>query len=272
MPIKKKAAAPKPQSFEVKPVGELPLIMAALIYGRSGTGKTTAASTFPKPLLILDIRERGTDSIANVKGVDVVEIEKWEQIEDVYWFLKKGNSKYKSVCIDQLTQMQNLALNKCMRDEGKDEDEQISRRIFGAASGLMKQWLMNYRDLIDESINVVFLAHDRQTDGEEGDGDQIEPSVGPRLMPSVASDLNGMVKMIGNTYISEKFSIQNKRRVRDVQYSMRLGPHAFYTTKARSPVGIATPDSIVDPTYDKLVAVMAGDYSEKTTTVKKKGK
>ena len=40
----------------IKPVSDMSLVIAALFYGRAGTGKTTMAATFPGPLLHLDIR------------------------------------------------------------------------------------------------------------------------------------------------------------------------------------------------------------------------
>lgn len=256
------------------PVGSLPAVLAALFYGRSGTGKTTISATFPRPLLLLDIREKGTDSVSNVEGLDVAHIDNWQQFVDVYWYLQKGGHKYKTVVVDQVTQLQTLAILHSMEEDGKKPDEGISKRNWGQAAGLMNTWLLNYRDLIDDGIHVVFLAHDRVTKEDEGDSgeDQIDPSVGARVMPSVASMLNGSVKMIGNTFIRESYSIQNKRRVRRVEYAMRIGPHAFYTTKTRSPVGISSPDVIVNPSYDKLVAVMKGEYSEEaTSSVRKKG-
>lgn len=258
--VKKKSSEP-PVAFQ--PVHELPRVVAALFYGRSGTGKTTVASTFPKPLLLMDVREKGYDSVSNVKGVDIAQIDTWDEFENVYWYLEKGDHKYKTVVIDQVTQLQDLAILRAMKDEGKSEEDAISRRVWGQAAGLLKTWLLNYRDLIDRGIHVVFLAHDRTTVNDEESGeDQIDPSVGPRMMPSVASFLNGAVKIIGNTFVRERFSIKDKRKVRSVEYAMRLGPHAYYVTKTRSPVGISAPDVVVNPSYDKLAAVMQGSYSE----------
>ena len=266
MAITKKDSNKPP--IPITPVEQLPEILAMLAWGRSGTGKTTFASTFPKPMLVLDVREKGTDSISNVKGVRVGSIEQWGQIEEVYWYLKKGNHDYKTVIIDQITTLQDLAMDQARRNIGETRDP---RRHFGEAGQLMKTWLLNYRDLIEEGINVLFIAHDRVSKAEEGSGDdQLEPEVGPRVMPSVAGFLNGSVKVIGNTYIRERFEIVNKRKVRHVEYGMRIGPHAYYTTKVRSPVGIAAPDTVVDPTFDKILAVMRGDYSEKPGTVKRK--
>ena len=273
MPVKKVAkkidSNKPPVAFT--PVEHLPEVLAVLGWGRSGTGKTTFASSFPKPMLLLDIREKGTDSISNVAGVKVARIEEWPEFEAVYWYLKKNPGMFKTVVIDQITTLQDLAMLQARKNLGKDEDSLATKQIFGETGGLMKTWLLNYRDLIDDETHIVFLAHDRKTGGgDEGGDDQIEPEVGPRLMPSVASFVNGMVKIIGNTYIREGYNIENKRKVRFVEYGMRVGPHAYYTTKVRSPVGIASPDSIVDPSFEKLIAIMRGDYSK--TAIKKKAR
>lgn len=266
--IKKKSEPSKPP-VEIVPVGLLEAVLAVLAYGRSGTGKTTFASTFPKPLLLLDVKEKGTDSVSNVSGVDVARIETWDDFVNLYWWVEKGDTKYKSIVVDQVTQLQDLAIIKTMEDDGKKPGDQISKRNWGQAAGLMKTWLLNYRDLIDHGIHIVFLAHDRVTkeDDDGGGDDQIEPVVGARIMPSVAAYLNGAVKVIGNTFIREKFSLVKTlggqtRKTRSVQYSMRIGPHANYTTKTRSPVGMIAPATVVDPTYDKLMDVMTGKYKD----------
>lgn len=268
----KKLAPP----VDIVAVELLPAIIAALVWGRSGTGKTTIAATFPAPLLLLDIREKGTDSVSNVKGLKVAKIDHWKQFEEMYWYLKNSTDHgFKTVAVDQVTALQTLALRQSLKDNSKEETDAPSKRDFGGAAGLMNTWLLNYRDLIDDGINVVFLAHDRLSrggdDADSGSGeDQIEPEVGPRVMPSVAGSLNGMVKIIGNTFIRETFEIVNKRKVRSVKYCMRIGPHAYFVTKVRSPVGIGAPDSIVDPSYEKMLAIMKGTYSENASNVRKR--
>ena len=256
--------------IDITPVGEMPMFLAILAYGRSGTGKTTFLSTFPKPILLLDIREKGTDSIANVEGVQVAKIETFQQLIDVYWYLKRGKHPYKTVGIDQVTALQDLAIAQAKKEDGKDASSPISKRDWGNAAGLLKQWFFNYRDLIDDNMHVAFLGHDRTTESEDTEEEQLDPSVGVRLMPSVAGTLYGMVKVIGNTFIRETFKVVDKRRVREVEYAMRLGPHAYYTTKTRSPVGVTAPNVLVNPTYDKVVAVIKGTYSEQATTTKQR--
>ena len=236
----------------IKPVKSLPKVLSMLLYGRSGTGKTTFAGTWPKPALVIDINEKGTDSISNVEGVDVIQVTTWAELEEVFWYVQ-SSGKYKSVILDQVSSMQDLACNSAMEEEGKD---QMSQRLWGVAGGLMKTWLLNYRDLTDLGINVLFIAHDRATKGggDEADDDQIDPSIGPRLMPSVAGLLNGAVKVIANSFVREVF-LEDK--VRRVEFCQRVGPHAYFITKMRNPPGTTIPDSISDATYDRIVSLMS---------------
>ena len=240
----------------IKPIEELPTILAVLVYGRSGTGKTHFASTFPKPMLLIDVREAGTDTIAQVSGVDVLSVDKASDIEDLYWYLSKNPNKYKTVVIDQVTQMQDLAMAMVRTQENKEDDDLLTRREWGLISGWMKTWLFNFRDLIRLGMHVVFIAHDRSNNSDDWVEGQLDPSIGPRLMPSLAAAINGAVSVIGNTFIREKYIGQEKTRV--VEYGLRIGPHAYFITKVRHPVEVETPEVIVNPNFDKLVSIVKG--------------
>lgn len=268
--VKRKVVREEKPPIDIVPVSQVESVLSMLAYGKSGTGKTTFSSTFPKPILLMDIREKGWDSVANVKGLEVAQVNRWEEFEEMYWYLESGKTKYKTVVIDHVTALQDFALSKSLRDNDKKETDALSKRDFGKASGLMKTWLLNYRDLIDHGINVVFLAHDRQREGEENEDNQIDPSIGPLMMPSVASFLNGAVKLIGHTFIRETSEIVDKRRKRQISFAMRIGPHAYYVTKARSLVGVTVPQVVVDPSYEKLAAIMQGTYSEEAANTTRK--
>lgn len=259
---------------QIKPVSSLGLVLAALFYGKAGTGKTTIAASFPKPLLHLDIREKGTDSISDLEEVDTLSIESWDAFEQVYWYLKSKENRYKTVVIDAVSQLQDFALQAALSENGKDESAAVSKRDFGVAAGRLKTWIVNYRDLVDQGINVVFLAHDRSTDTDEGEDGELMPSIGPRMMPSVASVLTASVKIIGNTFIKESIEKLSVGKVkRTVTYCMRVGPHAYYMTKVRQPKGSFTPDVIENPGYNILVSLMKGEIKppdEKPESVTKK--
>lgn len=251
----------------IKPVTSLGLVLAALFYGKAGTGKTTVAATFPKPLLHLDVREKGTDSISDMKEVDSLSVEDWDQFEQVYWYLKSPENKYKTVVIDAVSQLQDFALIAALAENGKDENSPISKRDFGVAAGRLKSWIINYRDLVDAGINVVFLAHDRTNEGEEGEDGELMPSVGPRMMPSVASVLTAAVKIIGNTFVKESHEkLPSGKAKRVVEYCMRVGPHAYYATKVRQPKGSYCPDILENPDYNAMVSLMKGELEPPVLT------
>ena len=252
----RKPTVSHPIADRIKSVKEVNHYLKMLVYGRSGTGKTTFLASCPGPILIVDIREQGTTSIRETKDAYVVPIESWEEFEELYWYLK-DTDKYKTVCIDTVTALQELAAKK-VAPTGT-----ISQRGWGEISGLMKTWLMLFRDL---PFNIVFTAQDRETRVEDYDEDNmITPEVGPYVSPSVAKILNAAVGVIGNTYISEavkqikKGSKLTSKEV--VEYRMRLGPHSKYITKLRRDPKLEgeVPKSIVNPTYKDIVDLMTGE-------------
>jgi len=242
----------------IKPVGEIEPFLTMLCYGQAGRGKTVFACSFPKPLLLLDIREEGQDSVSDVEGVDLLAVERWQDIEDAYWMLESGKTKYKSVVIDQLTSMQALAIAETRERLGMKPGETLSQRSWGNVSGMMMTWIEHFRNLKKNKLHVCFNAHERTRDAEETDDERIAPSVGSNLTPSIASFVNGAVAVIGNSFIRER--TDKKTKTREVRFCMRIGPHAYYAAKVRRPLSAGpAPDVVVNPTFDKIMAIIKGE-------------
>jgi len=206
-----------------------------------------------------------------------MEVEEWNDIEQVYWFLKKNPDKYKTVVIDTMSQLQGIAVEYVLENKGKDADSAgdwgtMTQREWGDVAAMMKPIITNFRDL---PMDVVFIAQHRVFNvavDEEGDPKTslLAPEVGPQLMPSVMKHLNASVSVIGNTFIrtrTEEKVVTKKRgrrskeevqEVEHIEYCLRIGPNPVYTTKMRKSKGIALPDVIVDPDYDKILSAMKG--------------
>lgn len=239
-----------------------------LAYGKSGTGKTVFGGSFPKPLLLLDIREKGTESISDVKGIDLIHVERWEDMDEIYWDVLKGGSKYKSVMLDQLTAAQALGMMQLREKKGMKPSEPFSQRAWGQLSGMMQQMIYDYRELYSEGYHILFNAHERLRDPQEEDDDRIAPSVGSNLMQSVASFVNGAVSVIGNTFIREHYD--KKEKTTEIQYCMRVGPHAYYAAKIRRPVSAGpVPGVIINPTFDKIVNISRGGAISRKKIIKR---
>lgn len=254
--------------------GDLPPEIQVVLYGKAGTGKTTLAATFPKPVLFIDCSEKGTDSVRDVEEVDVLRAESWEDVDHAYWFLKKDDHNYKTVVVDTMSQAQDLRIQKVMEDKGKSisvgsegQWGSMARKDWGTVSAALKSFIISMRDL--PNVNVIFVAHDRVFGGEEEEDESvIAPSVGPRLMPSVATTLNGAVSIIGNTFIRETVSKKRVgKRVREerkIEYCLRIGPNAYYVTKIRKPRRRQLPDVIADPSYDSLLSFIVDEGAPTT--------
>lgn len=251
-----------------KPVKSLSKPRSWVIYGRAGTGKTTLAGTFPGPVLLLDCKDEGTDSVSDVKGLDVFEVESTEDLEEIYWALAEGPKKYGTVVIDTITQLQQIrveevANSKNLKGKTAGDWGTLTKQDWGSISGWMKKTITDFRSL---DMEVVFLAQDRvfnMSEEEEVVDGSINPEVGPRLSPSVMSHLCSAVHMVGNTFIRESVKVKkvNGKRVEKTQkeYCIRLGPSTSYITKLRKPKDIALPDFLSDPTYEDILEIVTGE-------------
>ena len=244
----------------IRPLAGTDSPVTMLAYGQSGTGKTVFGASFPKPLLILDIREKGTESIIDVPGIHLLEIESWPDLwgeDSIFWSLK-GKRKYKSIVLDQLTAAQALGMDHLRQTKGMKPSEPFSQRAWGQLSGMMQEMIYSYRELYSDGYNVLFNAHERTREPQDEDDERIAPSVGSNLMQSVASFLNGAVSVIGNTFIREYYD--KKEKTTEVQYCMRIGPHAYYRAKIRRPVSAGpVPGVLVNPTFEKIRKISKGE-------------
>lgn len=252
----------------IKDVEDLSENMVALLYGKAGRGKTHIASTFPGPILYLDINhEKGLKTVKGKKDIKFTKVNRWQDLIDLYWWLREGQ-KFGTVVLDQVTGLQDLC-QKAVREHFRMKDSEPFQgfKKYGKLSGDMKTWLGNYKELND-LYNIVFIGHERTFGSGEEDDTEIDPSVGARVMPSVGSFLDGACDVIGQCYIGVKKSGKGKDRTRTTQYRMRIGPHSTYTTKIRRPAEAGPlPEYVVNPSYRKLVAIEAGE--DINTAVKK---
>jgi hypothetical protein len=247
----------------IVPVATIKENRTFVFYGRPGTGKTTLASTFPKPLLLLDIRDRGTDSVADVPDVYVKQVHSTADVEDIYWHLYDNPGKYKTVVFDTITNLQQVRIDEEL--ERKKKKVRIvnfgtfSRKEWGAISADLKVFIQDFRDL---PLEVVFICQDRTTippDEDTDDEQMIVPEIGPRAIPSVSSLMNSLVSVIGNTYIREKeFKRKDGTKGVKMEYALRLGPNSVYVTKIRNPRSIKQPERLTNPVYKDIIDAING--------------
>jgi len=248
------------------------------LYGRPGTGKTTISCTLPKPLLLIDIKDKGTDSGKREDlepgDITVFELEEFDEIYDLYDYIKDHPDRFKSVVIDHMTALQDFCYDKVMDEEGKSR---MSQGMYGTAGGYLKEVINLYKGLTDLGITPCFNCQDRMESGDGEGEDQLLPEVGPSLMPSVARTLCAASRVIGQTYQFENVEKLDGAKVRrNIEFRLRLGPNPYYITKVTRPFGTPCPQFLVDATYQDIMKVVKGKWNEakgikkKTGSVKKK--
>jgi hypothetical protein len=254
--------------LDIRPVAKADAARTFVLYGRSGTGKTTLAASFPKPALLLDFKDEGTDSVSDVKDLYVKKIGEVDDLEDLYWYVKKNPKKYKTIILDTMTALQSMVVIDVAGEAKKDKAGEwgsMRKQDWGDVARAMRKYITNFRDLaIQHGLNIVFIAQDRTFNaGEENDEDaQLAPEVGPALSPSTRSHLNAAVSAICNTFLKVKYVTKEvngkKKERRRIVYCLRLGPNPVYDTKIRKPKVVELPDHIEDPSYDDIIEVIEG--------------
>jgi hypothetical protein len=237
--------------------------MKLLVYGRGKTGKTRLFSTFPKPALLVGT-EDGTNSIADVKGLDFIYLRESSELDEVCTMLKSG--KYKSVGLDTAGGLQDLILKEVLGLDNVPVQRSwgmAQQRDWGTVGVQLKERLRRLLDLADAGImDVMVIAHERNFN-DEGGSELMTPTVGAALSPSAAGWLNGATDYICQTFIKEATQtttqkvagkeISQTKKTGKAEYCLRIGAHPVYITGFRVRKSAQQlPDMIVDPSYEKI--------------------
>jgi len=246
-----------------------------LVYGRSGTGKTTFWSTFPGPILTLVCS--GGNRPGELKSIDTEEmrekvtptiIDSTDQIRDaIASFDGEG-----TLVLDHASGLADLALKEILGIKELPAQKGwglATQQQYGQCTLQCKEIM---RSILGKSCNVVIVAQERTFgDAESGGSDTgIQPTVGPALSPSLAGWLAPACDYVVRTEIrprSEKVeqNLLGKKTTTwkivpgEYEYVMRVGPHHTFQTKFRKPRGVAMPEVIVDPDYNKVLALVKGE-------------
>lgn len=236
------------------------------IYGRSGTGKTTLASTFPKPQLVIVCSGAGeTRSIRKESGIDAVKLNDEAELVELIEHQRK-TAKYATVSLDHVTGYQDLILKRVLGVNALP-----AQLAWGTAT--QGQWGdvgLGMKDrlqlLLQLPCNVILVAQEREFN-TENNNDILAPYVNCAASPSVTGWIGPNVDYLVQTFlrqgvIEKKIKAAGKDIVTTtpgkVEFCLRVGPHPVYSTKFRLPRGTELPDLVVNPTYTKLKALIDG--------------
>ena len=239
------------------------------IYGPSGASKTTLVSTMPGVGTYIDVpymEEGGFVIGSEAYRIHGVRIEEWEDLEDVYWALKKRDldqmpwlgerndpKRCRWFALDSATGTHTLATRKVIGERDRSLGEQphhISLQERGWISQLEAEMIFRLRSL--DEYWQIFVAQERQHGGFEGDPGPVQ--MGPDLPAGSLRAFKQSATILGRLGVVTTGRGKEERQ-------LRIGPpDGDFIVKARTPKGRPKlPKLIKDPNLDEILRFVFAD-------------
>lgn len=233
-------------AVDIKELGQRNLWV---LYGKSNTGKTYVASTFPKPMLYIQIGDDGSNTIAHVDGIKAISIGSVEDFKRLASELQK-DKRYKTIVADTFS----MVVNEWTQQKVTTKGKKMTQQLWGDLKIEQEELIKSMHKLAKKHI-VVLTCHE-STDSIEGMEDEISPDVRPSVSKGARTYLEGMANYgIHLTKVSKEV-IKGNTTKEVIKYAADIGPNPYYWTKLQIDPSIKVPARIVNPTYDKFMEVI----------------
>lgn len=163
-----------PRSFAgltVQRAADRPFTTNMLIYGDAGVGKTHLAGSADavpgmRKVLCLDC-ESGANTLKSAwPNVDLIEINNWQNLQDVYYALHAGGHDYQTVIIDSLTELNDYCIDQVVVEaklKKPDFDDVLEIFHWNKVASRMLRMIRIFRDLPMSTIFIAHMTEDRDT-------------------------------------------------------------------------------------------------------------
>lgn len=220
------------------------------IYGKSGSGKTALAATFPKPLLFVMIGDEGLSTIKNVEGAAFLKAETLADLRDILEQLEK-DKKYKTVVLDTF----GLVVNMWIKENSLDVKKSMTQQKWGDLKNDLDELLRQCQKLAKNKL-VVLTIHEIM-DAIEGLEDEIIPDIRPNVNKGTRSYLEGMSNFgIHTTKMLKTITGKDGLEKEVTKYGVHLGANPFYWTKLQVDPSVKLPKILYNPSYDKIMELI----------------
>lgn len=234
------------QAVDISELGQRSLWV---IWGKSGTGKTKISSSFPKPMLYIRVGDDGSNTIANVEGIKAIYADTLDKLKSIGEELKT-DKKFKSVVVDTFSMITNVWIDQNIVQKKK----KMTQQAWGDLKVETEELIKIFHQVAADHT-VVLTCHE-SNDTIEGMEDEIIPDFRPNTTKGARVYLEGMANYGIHTAKMKKTIIKDGVEKEVVRYIANLGANSYYWTKLQIDPSIKVPDSIVNPTYDKIMKVI----------------
>lgn len=236
----------------IKPVTELALSEPSrfCFYGEPKSGKTTLAASSGLPTLMIEADPGGLEPLAGKEGVDAIRLERWEQMDALFWYAHAGDHPYQVFVLDTITMLHTLCLRWVMDNETRLDSLTPQTPHHQKVARVLNNEILRWCML---PYHVIFTAQQRNLTikKEELAGEEILQFIVPYLSPSPLVTLLAAVGTIGRLYTKEVQDPENMNKIK-VQRRLLLSPSdKFYAgTRIRG-----LPKIMADPTLETILDI-----------------
>ena len=146
-------------AIDLKRTGARESFIKLLVYGHSGSGKTSLIKTLPNPIILS--AESGLLSIADA-AIPYLEIDSIETLKEAYsWLTSSDEAKgFESVALDSISEIGEVCLS------GEKKTSKDGRAAYGNMAETMGEIIRAFRDLPER--HVYFSAKCEKSTDEAG--------------------------------------------------------------------------------------------------------
>jgi len=166
----------------------------AFLYGPLRSGKTTLASTFPRPVF-LSAGNEGGDTTLRFCNVDIIQINSSKDMKEAVPYIQQNQAKYgwRTVVIDSVTYYGDILIQEFT----KNGERPMQQRDWGLLDLHLQKWLL--ATLRQMPFHVVWIALEKPIKGADGQIIGYEPM----LYGQSAQKLPGACDLVGRTQVQE---------------------------------------------------------------------
>lgn len=157
--------------------------LKCLVMGKAGIGKTSLLGTLPDlSTTIIISGENGLLSL-NDFDIDCIEVNSWQEVQQAVKLILDAG-KYKTICIDSLTELSSMLLN-FIKSIPKYQDPKMMLKLYGEYTDKILAFVKYVRDLQDYNIVITALTEDKEDGGYLIKKPQIQGGSAQKILTSL---------------------------------------------------------------------------------------
>lgn len=187
--------------------------------------------------------------------IRAISIKSVDELNSIFEELE-SDTTYKTVVFDTFS----LLVSEWTSEKVIQKNKRMTQQLWGDLK-IDQEEAVKKAQRLSMSRIVVLTCHESK-DTIEGMEDEIAPEVRPSVSKGARTYLEGMANFGIHTTKIIKEITKNGVSKEVVKYAADVGPNPYYWTKLQIDPSIKVPERIINPTYDKIMAVVNANTTQ----------